>query len=64
MVAYRTGYRLFSGCHIPPLCIGMEYIRTNNLNLAEQFIRQAKEICHTDPLVYNELGVVCYKNKL
>jgi hypothetical protein len=37
MAAYRTATRLFPGCHLPVLCIGMEYQRTNNLSLAEQF---------------------------
>jgi anaphase-promoting complex subunit 6 len=39
MAAYRTAARLFAGCHLPALCIGMEYLRTNNLNLAEQVYR-------------------------
>lgn len=34
-----------------------------NLNLAAQFVTQAKTICDTDPLVYNELGVIAYKQK-
>ncbi|KAH9554615.1 hypothetical protein CY35_08G072400 [Sphagnum magellanicum] len=63
MAAYRTAARLFAGCHLPALCIGMEYLRTNNLNLAEQFLMQAKSICSTDPVVYNELGVMAFRNK-
>ncbi|KAL2620164.1 hypothetical protein R1flu_000369 [Riccia fluitans] len=63
MAAYRTAARLFAGCHLPNLCIGMEYLRTNNLNLAEQFLLQAKTICPDDPLVFNELGVMTYRNK-
>lgn len=63
MAAYRTSARLFAGCHLPALCIGMEYLRTNNLNLAEQFFLQARSICSTDPLVYNELGVLAYRNR-
>ncbi|CAM6099881.1 unnamed protein product [Calypogeia fissa] len=63
MAAYRTAARLFAGCHLPALCIGMEYLRTNNLNLAEQFLLQAKTICPSDPLVLNELGVMAYRNK-
>lgn len=46
------------------LCIGMEYQRTNNLPLAEQFFLQACQICPTDPLVYNELGVLYYRTKV
>lgn len=62
MAAYRTATRLFPGCHLPVLCIGMEHQRTNNLSLAEQFFVKAREICPADPLVYNELGVLAYRN--
>jgi len=63
MAAYRTAARLFPGCHLPVLCIGMEYQRTNNLSLAEHFFGRAREICPSDPLVYNELGVLAYRNR-
>lgn len=63
MAAYRTASRLFIGCHLPVLCTAIEYLRTNNISLAEQFCRQAKQMCPTDPLVLNELGVVHYKQK-
>ncbi|KAF8413721.1 hypothetical protein HHK36_001714 [Tetracentron sinense] len=68
MLAYRTGARLFPGCHLPTLYIGMEYMRTHSFKLAEQpfrvqFFMQAKTICPSDPLVYNELGVVAYHMK-
>lgn len=60
MSSYRTAARLFPGCHLPTLYIGMEYMRTHNFKLAEQFFLQSKSICPSDPLVYNELGVVAY----
>ncbi|KAF2314404.1 hypothetical protein GH714_026063 [Hevea brasiliensis] len=63
MSAYRTAARLFPGCHLPTLYIGMEYMRTHSYKLAEQFFMQAKTICPSDPLVYNELGVVAYNMK-
>ncbi|KDP30666.1 hypothetical protein JCGZ_16222 [Jatropha curcas] len=63
MSAYRTGARLFPGCHLPTLYIGMEYMRTHSYKLAEQFFMQAKTICPSDPLIYNELGVVAYNMK-
>ncbi|KAL3733899.1 hypothetical protein ACJRO7_023277 [Eucalyptus globulus] len=63
MSAYRTAARLFPGCHLPTLYIGMEYMRTHSFKLAEQFFMQAKTICPSDPLVYNELGVVSYHMK-
>lgn len=63
MSAYRTAARLFPGFHLPTLYIGMEYMRTHSFKLAEQFFLQAKIICPSDPLVFNELGVVAYHMK-
>ncbi|KAL3503103.1 hypothetical protein ACH5RR_037552 [Cinchona calisaya] len=63
MSAYRTAARLFPGCHLPTLYIGMEYMRTHSFKLAEQFFMQSRTICPSDPLVYNELGVVAYNMK-
>ncbi|XP_050368000.1 anaphase-promoting complex subunit 6 [Argentina anserina] len=63
MSVYRTAARLFPGCHLPTLYIGMEYMRTHSHKLAEQFLVQAKTTCPSDPLVYNELGVVAYQMK-
>ncbi|KAL9679328.1 hypothetical protein QQ045_017186 [Rhodiola kirilowii] len=63
MSSYRTAARLFPGCHLPTLYIGMEYMRTHSFKLSEQFFVQAKTICPSDPLVYNELGVVAYHMK-
>lgn len=60
MAAYRTAARLFKGSHLPQLCIGMEYVQTAQLPLAEQFVSGAMNLCATDPLVWNELGVICY----
>ncbi|KAL6071028.1 anaphase-promoting complex subunit Cut9 [Balamuthia mandrillaris] len=63
MAAYRTATRLLAGCHIPSLCIGMELGRINNINLADQYITQAQNICRFDPLISNELGVLYFKRK-
>lgn len=63
MAAFRTCARLFPGCHLPTLYIGLEYMRTHSYKIAEQFFMQAKRICPTDPLVYHELGVVSYKTQ-
>ncbi|XP_065627398.1 anaphase-promoting complex subunit 6 isoform X3 [Quercus suber] len=59
---YDQSHRYFR-CHLPTLYIGMEYMRTHSFKLAEQFFMQAKTICPSDPLVYNELGVVAYHMK-
>jgi anaphase-promoting complex subunit 6 len=45
-----------------PLYIGIEYIKTNNLQLAEQFVQLSKNIFPYDSLVYNELGIIYFKN--
>ncbi|XP_042494748.1 anaphase-promoting complex subunit 6 [Macadamia integrifolia] len=63
MLAYRTAARMFPGCHLPTLYIGMECMRTHSFKMAEDFFMQAKTICPSDPLVYNELGVVAYHMK-
>jgi anaphase-promoting complex subunit 6 len=63
MAAYRTSARMISNCHLPSLCIAMEYLRVNNLSLALKFVENARQICPKDPLIYNEMGVVHYKNE-
>ncbi|CAK4609673.1 hypothetical protein LEN26_007316 [Aphanomyces euteiches] len=61
MASYRTASRLFLGCHLPLLCIGMEHYRVNNLSPALQFVSQARTVCPTDPLVYNEMGAIYFR---
>jgi len=63
MAAYRTAARLFEGSHIPLLYIGMEYLRTNNLTLSEQVLIETQLSCPTDPLIFNELGVIAFKRQ-
>ena len=63
MASYRSASRMLSSSHLPHLFIAMELIRVNNFNLAEKYIEQSKSICSDDPLIYNELGVIAYKNK-
>lgn len=62
--AYRTCLRLFPGCHYSNLYIGMEFIRTNNFKTASATFQNALLLSINDPLVYNEIGVVHYKQKL
>jgi len=45
------------------LYIGMEYLRTNNLKTALLSFQYAKEINSNDPLIYNEIGVIHFKQK-
>lgn len=39
----------------------MEYLRTNNLKTALLSFSSAKEINPSDPLIYNEIGVIYFK---
>jgi anaphase-promoting complex subunit 6 len=60
MAAYRRAARLFPGCHVAHLYIGMEYLRQKNFENALLQFDQAKKICSTDPNIYNEIGVAYY----
>lgn len=51
IAAYRRAARLFPGCHLANLFIGMEYLRNDNKRNALQMFNQAKEICPTDPML-------------
>jgi hypothetical protein len=44
LAAYRTATRLFPGAYQPWLYIGMEYSRSNNLELAEQCLEFGENI--------------------
>jgi anaphase-promoting complex subunit 6 len=63
MSVYRTISRLFPGCYSAHLYMGMEYLRTNNLKTSLLSLHYAKEINSNDPLIYNEIGVIYYKQK-
>jgi hypothetical protein len=59
----RTLTRLMSGCHLPLLYIGMEYVATNNVAMAQQHFTQAHSIAACDPAVLHELGVVAFRTE-
>ena len=63
MSAYRTAARLFPGWHLANQWIGMEYLRTNKLSTALIAFEQAQKINNKDCFVYNEKGVVFYRQK-
>lgn len=58
--AYGTAARLFQGTHLPQLFLGMQHLQLNNLTLAHEYLTTAHNLCRTDPLLLNELGVVFY----
>ncbi|KAK9476350.1 hypothetical protein V1514DRAFT_298577 [Lipomyces japonicus] len=58
--AYSTAARLFQGTHLPPLFLGMQHLQLHNFTLAEEYLDAAYNICQTDPLLLNEMGVVLY----
>ena len=42
----------------------MENLRTNSLATAQLNFQTAQDLCKTDPMVLNELGVTFYKRKM
>lgn len=61
--AYAFAARLFPGNHFPNLFLGMQHVAMKSYNLAEEYFLASYEICNTDPLLLNELGVVHYYKK-
>ena len=58
--AYSTAARLFMGTHLPQVFLGMQNHAMNNMTAAEEFLKTAYGLCKTDPLLLNEMGIVCY----
>ncbi|KAL8924411.1 MAG: hypothetical protein Q9172_002713 [Xanthocarpia lactea] len=58
--AYGTAARLFQGTHLPQLFLGMQHLQLHNLTLAHEYLTTAMDLCNTDPLLLNEMGVVFY----
>ena len=58
--AYSTAARLFQGTHLPQLFLGMQNLQLNNMILAQEYLNTAHQLCQTDPLLLNEMGVVLY----
>jgi anaphase-promoting complex subunit 6 len=61
--AYSTAARLFQGTHLPQLFLGMQNLQLNNLSLAREYLKTAYDLCETDPLLLNEMGVVYYNER-
>lgn len=61
VAAYRAASRLLVGSHVPPLAIAQELLRDGNLPLAREFVVQASTLCQSDPLLWNEAGVIAFR---
>ena len=60
ILAYSTAARLFTGSHLPLLCVAMEHLQLSNHLLAEENLAGAALLCDSDPLLFNERGVLAY----
>ena len=64
LASFRAAQRLAPGNHTSLLYIGMEYLRTNHLVLAQHFLKAANDSSGgTDPLVKSETGVLKLNQK-
>eukprot|EP01063_Lacrimia_lanifica_P010826 TRINITY_DN17589_c0_g1_i1.p1 TRINITY_DN17589_c0_g1~~TRINITY_DN17589_c0_g1_i1.p1 ORF type:complete len:661 (+),score=209.12 TRINITY_DN17589_c0_g1_i1:71-1984(+) len=63
MAAYRSAMRLFPGCHLAALYMGMEQAKSGILPHAHSFLEIASSLVGgtADPLIANETGVAKYK---
>lgn len=62
ITAYSTAQRHFQGTHLPLLFIGMQHLHLSNVNLAQEYLKTAWQMCRVDPLLANEMGVTAYWN--
>lgn len=59
--AYSTAARFFPGMSLPNLFLGMQYMASNTLSLAEEYFSLAYQSCPHDPVILNEIGVLKFK---
>ncbi|CAI6347241.1 unnamed protein product [Macrosiphum euphorbiae] len=62
MAAYFKASQLLKGCHLPLLYIGLECSLTNNIIMAQKYLKEALEIAPNDPFVLHELGVIAFQS--
>ncbi|KAI9066326.1 TPR-like protein [Trametes sanguinea] len=60
VTAYSTCARLYTGSHLPLMFVGMEHMILSNLKLAEEALLAAEHMCDSDPLLFNERGVMAF----
>lgn len=58
---YIEAHKLYPGNVNIIINLAIEYIKTNNLNLSEQYLLSVKDENVTNPLLWNELGVIYYR---
>ena len=63
LASFRAAQRLSPGEHSSLLYIGMEYLRTNHLVLAQHFLTAAFKSSGGDPICLNELGVLAFQQQ-
>ena len=65
ITAYRSALRLFPGCHLAALYMGMEHAKGCNLQHAHTFFDRSVSLLggaeERDPTVCNEMGVMYFK---
>jgi tetratricopeptide (TPR) repeat protein len=60
LASFRAAQRLAPGHHVSLLYMGMEYLRTNHIVLAQHFLTAAYQASNmSDALCLSELGVMC-----
>ncbi|XP_025422484.1 cell division cycle protein 16 homolog [Sipha flava] len=62
MAAYFKASQLLKGCHLPLLYIGLECSLTNNIMMAQKYLKEALEMAPNDPFVLHELGVIAFQS--
>eukprot|EP00475_Leptophrys_vorax_P024652 TRINITY_DN34079_c0_g2_i1.p1 TRINITY_DN34079_c0_g2~~TRINITY_DN34079_c0_g2_i1.p1 ORF type:complete len:191 (-),score=26.72 TRINITY_DN34079_c0_g2_i1:51-623(-) len=58
---YRTASRIFKNSPIPVICLGMEYMGSGDLALAEELFRSKYDSCRDDPWFLGEYGALLFK---
>jgi anaphase-promoting complex subunit 6 len=63
LTVYRRALYLFPGLYTCATFVGMQYSRIHSWKLAMCFLEDAQRMCPTDPLVLNEIAVLCVRNQ-
>ncbi|CUG85689.1 cell division cycle protein 16, putative [Bodo saltans] len=63
LTVYRRALFLFPGLYTCATFVGMQYSRIHSWKVAMCFLEDAQRMCPTDPLVLNEIAVLCVRNQ-